>query len=534
MLLAGCVRRIPAWLPRSNPDYPLTIDVHCHFFNGSDLQMAGFISETVNQEGKPWAGPAAASLAQDINWGIAPTAKSEKKELETTERSSQKTREKWRKAHAAQSNKFRQELQKPNAQATLHSNRLAEPQKLSKNAEPRLEGGLTEALEEYAQYRYVAFFDYLNLYNNDPSTNRTIDLAVAHLVDYDWPLRGGEQTKSPLNEQVELMKKISIVSHGRVHTFAPFCPLREVAYRANFQVKNGANWSSLEMVQNWVKESGCIGVKIYPPMGFAPYGNAQIPPDFWDGHWKWLPKPDAVPGAGGTATMGERLDQVLGDLYDWCLKEDVPVMAHTDLSNGLSTKFNGLTESKYWGALSSSRFGRLRLDFGHLGGFEDTSVTDWSMGSDASAGDVNARDLVALMSADSTTAGGRFYGDSAYTESVLNDSDRLRLQKVLDKALAWKTPGQPQPILADRLMYGSDWSLLMKEIEMRAYFEDFVRMYSALDPTGKVSAKFFGENAVEYLGLRDGRTRQRLLDFYKDNGVHFDRDGQPAWMRKIR
>jgi len=250
--------------------------------------MAGFISQTVNSQGKPWAGPTTASLAQEIDWGIAPTAKSERKKLESTERSSEKAHETWKKAHAGQSNKLRRELQKPSSQDTLRANGVASPPKRSKHAEPIHEGGLTEALEEYVQYRYVAFLDYLDLYNDNPSTNRTIDLAIAHLVDYDWPLMCGEPTKSSLNDQVELMKRISIVSLGRVHTFAPFCPLREVAFRAGFPVKGMLTWSSLEMVKRWVKECGCIGVKIYPPMGFAPYGNEQIPPDFWDGHWKSL------------------------------------------------------------------------------------------------------------------------------------------------------------------------------------------------------------------------------------------------------
>jgi hypothetical protein len=69
---------------------------------------------------------------------------------------------------------------------------------------------------------------------------------------------------------------------------------------------------------------------------------------------------------------------------------------------------------------------------------------------------------------------------------------------------------------------------------MRAYFEDFVRMYCELDRSGMLSRKFFGDNAVAYLGLRNGRTRQRLLDFYAENAVRFEEGGQPIWMRKIQ
>lgn len=154
------------------------------------------------------------------------------------------------------------------------------------------------------------------------------------------------------------------------------------------------------------------------------------------------------------------------------------------------------------------------------------------MSSDATAGDVNARDLVALMSADSTAAGGRFYGDSGYSDMVLTHYDEL--QKALGAALSWKASRQSRPMLPDRLMYGSDWSLLMMEADMRAYFDNFVKMYSGFDATGKLSGKFFGDNAVAYLGLKDGRTRDRLQDFYTKNAVHFETGGQPIWMRKIQ
>ncbi|HUN63150.1 MAG TPA: hypothetical protein VMU53_14230 [Candidatus Sulfotelmatobacter sp.] len=532
-LLNGCVRRIPAWLPQANPDYPLTIDVHCHFFNGTDLEMAGFISRTVNDQGKPWAGPDAAAVVQDIEWGIAPTAKSEKSKLKTSEGSREKAREKWRKAHAVQSNKLREQLQKPGAQADLRAHGMAVPTKQSNNNEPVKNGGLEAALKEYVQFRYVALFDYLELYNNDPSTNRTIDLAITHLVDYDWALSEGDRTRSPLNDQVELMKRISIASHGRVHTFAPFCPLREVAFRAGLHGKHTRNWSSLQMVQKWVSDGECIGVKMYPPMGFAPYGNEQIPPDFWDSaKWQWLKNldPRNVPGKnGGAATIGQRLDEVLGEFYEWCLKEDVPVMAHTDLSNGLNTDFNTFTAAKYWTALAS-KYGKLRLNFGHLGDFEDTTASDWTT-PPGTTRDVNARDLVALMSADATASGGRFYGDSGYTDCILTKFEDLK--NTYEKALTWTAPGQSRPVLPDRILYGSDWSLLMLVDDMKAYFAEFVRMYSEIDPTGKLSAKFFGGNAVEYLGLQDGRTRKRLLDFYAKYQVKFEKDQQPMWMRKI-
>ena len=47
------VRRIPAGgLPPTNATAPLTIDVHCHFFNGTDLQMEKFIEHIQNATGE--------------------------------------------------------------------------------------------------------------------------------------------------------------------------------------------------------------------------------------------------------------------------------------------------------------------------------------------------------------------------------------------------------------------------------------------------------------------------------------------------
>ena len=43
-----------------------------------------------------------------------------------------------------------------------------------------------------------------------------------------------------------------------------------------------ACWSSLSFVQVAVAKHGAVGVKLYPPMGFAALGNAGLPVGFWD------------------------------------------------------------------------------------------------------------------------------------------------------------------------------------------------------------------------------------------------------------
>jgi predicted TIM-barrel fold metal-dependent hydrolase len=188
------------------------------------------------------------------------------------------------------------------------------------------------------------------------------------------------------------MERISVLSKGRVHTFAPFDPFREIAYQARIR---GASWSALDAVKQWVALHGCIGVKIYPPMGFAPYGNAAINLDSWRRRWDWLPNVERISdGKGSYATLGQRLDDVLGELYSWCVENDLPVMAHTSLSNGLRG-FDDFPAAVHWATLRDS-FGHLRINFGHMGGLEGTQEADWSMAPNEPPPHVNARDLLAL------------------------------------------------------------------------------------------------------------------------------------------
>jgi hypothetical protein len=76
----------------------------------------------------------------------------------------------------------------------------------------------------------------------------------------------------------------------------------------------------------------------------------------------------------------------------------------------------------------------------------------------------------------------------------------------------------------------------MMVIEGRAtsgYLDDFLAMFErlalklGLDPQHDLVNRFFGLNAIEYLGLRPGQcTRQRLDDFHRGRP-------QPAWMAKV-
>ena len=349
------------------------------------------------------------------------------------------------------------------------------------------------------QYRYVNVFDFLMEYSTGPS--RKIDLMVCHFLDFDWPLAKGQQTPTAISEQVAVMEQISILTGGRVHYYVPFDPMKQVAH----DFYGLPTQSPMDLVQDAMSR-GCIGVKMYPPMGFAPSGNAARRTDFWDRTWLR----DEI---RRDRDFGKRLDIVLSRLYSWCMMNDVPIMAHTSPSEGPCLDFEKLTDARYWKNVP----GGLRVNFGHFG---NTEIPEGK--SDNSA-------YVGLMGGPGSH-GANFYADSAYLSHAMSGKSDLT------GALRRLFEAKNGALLAKRLMYGSDWEMLIIEgTASRNYLKIFERIFSELDRdpipgmSGRLSAQFFGLNAVNYLSLRAGSaTRRRLDAFYSTRTVP-----TPQWVAKV-
>src|SRR5438876_19712 len=80
--LVGCFRsaRIEPFCPEdprySDAKTPLTIDVHAHVFNASDLQVREFIQRVVLKQKGPMGDAARvlSGLLQSVSWELAPSA----------------------------------------------------------------------------------------------------------------------------------------------------------------------------------------------------------------------------------------------------------------------------------------------------------------------------------------------------------------------------------------------------------------------------------------------------------------------------
>jgi hypothetical protein len=122
------------------------------------------------------------------------------------------------------------------------------------------------------------------------------------------------------------------------------------------------------------------------------------------------------------------------------------------------------------------------------------------------------------------THGANFYADAAYFSGVMSNrqSVMLALQTLFSEPHA--------DIVKQRLMYGSDWEMLLIEGSDSAnYLRNFEWIVSNLGDQSDFAARFFGANAADYLLLRSGgATRRRLDAFYAQRRVR-----TPQWAQKV-
>jgi predicted TIM-barrel fold metal-dependent hydrolase len=219
--------------------------------------------------------------------------------------------------------------------------------------------------------------------------------------------------------------------------------------------------------------------------------------------------------------MGQLLDEAMRGLLVWCAAHQVPIMAHTAASNGPVDEFEELASARYWD-MALAEFPALRVNFGHFG---DTSPLQHGM--------ARAESFLRLMNGPGRP--GEFaYADAAFFAEVLAREPGMRdaLRTLYDAT----SVGTRVP-LAQRLLYGTDWEMTLSNWPIDGYLTQFLKLMDELEARPAVRArgltslsdKFFGENAVHYLGLqKGGAARRRLDDFYAVNGV-----GTPDWMQKV-
>lgn len=512
----------------------LLIDTHAHFFNGSDLQVAAFVKQVAGREliDWTWLREVAGDLLQLIAWN-APTAQNELNLIKQVKSCSPDIQDqlltiKRDEQFAIAKNNFLTAVDKQIALGTAHSF-LAEtpnlgailPQSydaLYAFSEENFTVGTEKVINyqkiravfrfvvEMFQYRYVSAHNYLKTYN---TADRKIDIVVSHLVDYDWFLTKGKATPSRIPKQIQLMGEIAKLSNGIVNYFAPYCPLRHVAWTLG---KTTNNFDPLEEVKSAIEKHGALGIKIYPPMGFALWGNEALQksyPNLWRDR-------EFLPEISKDASFGKNLDKCLASLYRYCEENNVPIMAHAAISNLSDGHFNVIFNFESLEKLVTTDHPNLKISFGHFGGFGWMNTNNEKQ--------VNPAIWQELIGVMSNSANNNLYVDTGFFSAALNNENEFR--EIFHNLLSGN------PFLINKMLYGTDWKMLVTEEKTKEYLKIFELILNEPEikvfVSGEQRQKIFGKNGADYLGLYSGsnNNRSRIEKFYQGKML-------PHWISKV-
>jgi predicted TIM-barrel fold metal-dependent hydrolase len=246
--------------------------------------------------------------------------------------------------------------------------------------------------------------------------------------------------------------------------------------------------TALEMVRYAIEAGGFLGVKVYPPVGFAPIDNVGLRP--------------------GEA-LSPRIDAALRALYGYCQAEDVPITTHASASNEYGLGLRNLVAPDRWRPVLDG-FPALRLNLGHFG--HDYGV----VGSDTAQAWIHQ--AATLMERHAYV-----YADLANSPLVYDSAYAARLIGILGDLVG------RFPKVKRRIMYGSDWWLARLDPEAGRAADRFRSTFGSLFKPDEV-ADVMGRNALRFLGLldddnrpRSGKAAARLRRFYA-GAPH------PAWL----
>ncbi|MEZ0579260.1 amidohydrolase family protein [Nocardioides sp. MH1] len=420
-------------------DSPATrVDIHCHTFNGADLPVEGFVRRVVLRD-KDWPGWVKARLArwadglvQSPGLGYEPERSILQMMLDHPRRDLLLSAE-----EQVADERFNLQVEQDEAALAAHDPATAAYLGLAPRQVRRLDRGETSAFVKFARNLASSRLD---VARRLVATYPSVDVFTPMLVDMAYGV--GDKPLTTVAEQIDLHEKISSLSiMGRLTQrsalllpFVGFDPRRE-------QHAPGA----LGLVQDAVMHRGFAGVKMYPPMGFSPLGNDE-----------------------------PEIDGILDDLYSWCETEDVPITVHCNKTQGASNASNDeRSDPAVWATVLDKHPG-LHLNLGHFGGVRRTANKPfWPT------------EIARLARFD------HLYADLGCHTDLLQPPGPNAYAEMLRGVLTGAGAA-----MRDRLMYGSDWSMLLEHPGCEGYVE----AVSAAFPEGEHD-RLLGGRALDFLGL---------------------------------
>lgn len=535
-LPGGCGSRpLP---PGACVEHPV-IDVHCHIFNASDIPVEGFVRYVVLGEDEPQiALPRGGIVTQGILDALiaflvallsqdAPLAAKEKERLrqraplpppeETEERKLDALTaaliqfDRLARGARGSSDFIPQGFRaRPDHLAlmaefeTIAAARLA-PRPAGAPLQPAQARTIAQALLGPGDLqRYIAFallfLDYREAlareYHRLYSQNGCVSLITPSFLDMQKWLPSGAM-RSPLRDQVDVMDALQkrMGDEGfHMHSFIGFDPWREFE-------EGGA----LALVQRAVRHQGFIGVKLYPPMGFRAWRNEELT-EF----------PERAPD-----DIQEKLTRALRALYDWCLAEEVPILAHAENSLGPTCGYGQRANPFWWRELMKVRgYENLRINLAHFGSFDEVLRASEppkrpDCPQDAFRGTAWETIIGETIQYDRRPY---LFADLSYLYELVSPKvSPVYRQAIREQLKAWINTYDRD---VRHLLYGTDWTMIGQEPEHNNYLS---RLDAELALTGLTPSErqnVFWRNAARYLGLGRGRrTRIRIENYCLERGI---------------
>lgn len=405
------------------------------------------------------------------------------------------------------------------------------------------------------------------LYGRRPGTSDpdrpVASIFTPSLVDFEYWLTGDamknpdartKKGSTPPIQQIEVMAAISRAYPGEMFPIVGFCPWRHLD-----DVHRGTRPTALEVVKDAILQKGCVGVKLYPPMGFRPWNNGSSEDD--------RPACLAEPSKRFPYALefGSMLNSALTELYDFCIEHDVPIMAHTASSNaarydyGQETPSYEYTNPRHWAGVLNAKNGKwrgLRLNLAHFAFYSSIWRHDIGILMDLPGSRVYAD----LSHFDRLLLGSQCKEAKCYMDIMLDRSFLRKrssngkfwnkMEAGITKDYQWQTCEQYQNLSGieptdhdswlndifppakgtatalrrnvyvngtdnskstrwQRLMFGSDWSMMSKEKYHQNYLKVLAqRYYLHTGKNEKWLRAFMGGNALQFLGLaKEGEKR---------------------------
>lgn len=468
----------PAWV----------VDVHAHFFNAQDVPVQGYLAGPVAHNRPEIAelvkalAPLAGKLAR-----IAPSARQEFEDLyarasspalmsDTPESIARKLEAEQEKHRDSQSRRAYEEVFKDSDFERLYneskgitiqgvsgeklgSDSLSRAMKRQKpdgvalmnrqdagrsDFQRRYRDGLLGFLGYMLSYRWMNLLAYQQAFTTSEGAFG-VNRVFGALVDFDHWLE--PQPYSRHEDQIRLHQLLSVLSGNYMRPLVAFNP-----WSAHTEPKR-----VMGRVEDALKNRGFVGIKIYPPNGFRPFGNSLRP----------------VTHKG--APSGSDLDAALLKMWELASTLNVPIMAHGAHTMGSDDSHEDAAGPAEWRTALNAQppNQRATVNIGHFGGDEPGP---WS------------GEFAKLMQ---ESVGARLYGDTGYWERLrCNPSGTCETRKHLRKLI------QTHPVLAERLMYGSDWHMISQESNWDDYASD---LHAATMDLIKPE-NFFGGNAIACFG----------------------------------